>query len=518
MASSYIIGLDYGTDSARGVLIDAATGEQAESHVHRYAHGTMTRQLPDGTELRRGWALQNAADYVEAAEAILGKIGRGRNIDSIGLGFTASSPLPVTVAGDPLSYVHSSEPHAYVKLWKHGAAQSQADAINAQGGTFLGNFGGKLSGEWLLAKAAQIAEEAPHIWNLTGRFIESGDWMVWQLTGNEVRSLGFAAYKAQYDEASGYPDHLVPSIAPKLTVPLPIGSPAGALCAKWRDRTGISGRAIVAVAVIDSHVVLPAIGSVSDGCLTGALGTSAVYLYLSQVFKPLPVGIEGTAFDGTIRGMWCYEAGQASFGDVLSWFVRTFPRGAGINESFEAYNREAAKLVPGGNHLVALDWWNGNRVPLADSGLSGAMIGMTMETTAVDMYRALLESICYGARLVVELFEAGGFVINRIVLTSGLADRNPILLQIMADVLGRRIEVPAIANATSVGAAIHGAVAAGLVRDYAEGTQHFGAKRSVFYEPRPENASVYTELFRQYREMYADAALRQTMHALNRTG
>jgi L-ribulokinase len=516
MTSSYIIGLDYGTDSARGVLIDAATGGQVESHVHRYAHGTMTRQLPDGTELRRGWALQNAADYVEAAEAILGKIGRGRNIESIGLGFTASSPLPVTSAGEPLSYTHGSEPHAYVKLWKHGAAQHQADAINAQGGTFLDNFGGKLSGEWLIAKAAQIAEDAPHIWTETGRFIESGDWMVWQLTGNEVRSLGFAAYKAQYSEMSGYPDHLVPGLASKLTAPLPVGSPAGALCAEWRKKTGISGRAIVAVAVIDSHVVLPAIGAVSDGCLTGALGTSAVFLYLSEAFKPLPAGIEGTAFDGTIRGMWCYEAGQASFGDVLAWFVRTFPRGADINESFEAYNREAAKLAPGENHLVALDWWNGNRVPLADSGLSGAMIGMTMETTAVDIYRALLESICYGARLVVELFEAGGFAINRVVLTSGLADRNPLLLQIMAGVLGRRIEVPAIANATSVGAAIHGAVAAGLVRDYAEGTQRFGARRSVFHKPRPENVMVYAELFQQYREMSENGVLRQTMHGLNR--
>ena len=515
MTSSYIIGLDYGTDSARGVLIDAATGSQVESHVHRYAHGTMTRQLPDGTELRRGWALQNAADYLEAAETILGKIGRGRNIESIGLGFTASSPLPVTRAGKPLSAVHHSEPHAYVKLWKHGAAQPQADAINAKGGAFLDNFGGKLSGEWLLAKAAQIAEEVPHIWSETGRFIESGDWMVWQLTGNEVRSLGFAAYKAQYSERSGYPDHLVPDLASKLTAPLPIGSPAGTLCADWRTKTGIMGRAIVSVAVIDSHVVLPAIGSVSDGCLTGALGTSAVYLYLSQAFKPLPAGIEGTAFDGTIRSMWCYEAGQASFGDVLAWFVRTFPRGADINESFEAFNCEAAKLSPGANHLVALDWWNGNRVPLADSGLSGAMIGMTMETTSVDIYRALLESICYGARLIVELFETGGFAIKRVVLTSGLADKNPLLLQIMADVLGRRIEVPVIANATSVGAAIHGAVAAGLVRDYAEGTQRFGARDCTVHEPRPDHVPVYSALFQQYRKLCENAALRKTMHALN---
>lgn len=516
MSATYVIGLDYGTGSARGVLLDAATGEQIASHMHAYRHDVMTQSLPDGTLLPRSWALQNAADYLEAAQEILDVLGRGRVIESIGLGFSASSPMPATTDGTALSELYPGEPHAYVKLWKHRAAQPYADAINRRGGAFLRNFGGKLSGEWLLPKAAEIAEEAPHIWAAAGRFIESGDWLVWQLTGSEVRSLGFAAYKAQYSEAEGYPQGIVPGLAERLSVPHRIGSSGGSLSDSWRARTGISGRAIVAVAVIDSHVVLPAVGAVSSGCLVGALGTSAVYLFLSEQFRPLPPGIEGVAKDGSVRDLWCYEAGQAGFGDTLAWFVKAFPRGADEAESFHIYNREAAGLEPGANHLVALDWWNGNRVPLADSNLSGLLLGLTTETTGVGIYRALMESLCFGARTVVDLFEAGDFAIDRIILTSGLAQNNPLLVQIMADVLGRTVEVPTIAHATAVGAAVHGAVAAELVSGFAEGTARFGARTFTPYQPRPENTAAYHVLYCHYRALCNSRTVRDAMHDLSR--
>jgi len=515
MIATYVIGLDYGTGSASGVLLDAASGEQIASHTHAYRHDVMTQSLPDGKLLPRSWALQNAADYLEAAQEILDVLGRGRVIESIGLGFSASSPMPATADGTALSELYPGEPHAYVKLWKHRAAQPYADAINRRGGAFLRNFGGKLSGEWLLPKAAEIADEAPHIWSATGRFIESGDWLVWQLTGREVRSLGFAAYKAQYSDAEGYPQGIVPGLAERLSVPHRIGSSGGRLSDSWRTRTGISGRAIVAVAVIDSHVVLPAVGAVSSGCLVGALGTSAVYLFLSEQFRPLPPGIEGVAKDGSVRDLWCYEVGQAGFGDTLAWFVKAFPRGADEAESFRIYNHEAAGLEPGANHLVALDWWNGNRVPLADSNLSGLLLGLTTETTGVGIYRALIESLCFGARTVVDLFEAGDFAIDRIILTSGLAQSNPLLVQIMADVLGRVVEVPSITHATAVGAAVHGAVAAELVSGFAEGTARFGARTFTPYQPRPESAAAYHVLYRTYRELSGSQTVRNAMHDLN---
>ena len=517
-APTYLIGLDYGTESARGVLLDARSGEQITSHTHPYRHGVMTHRLADGPPLPPAWALQDAADYVEAALDILSVLGRGRIVEAIGLGFTASSPLPATTDGTPLSQLFPGEPHAYVKLWKHGAAQPYADAINRKGGGFLANFGGKVSGEWLLAKAAQLAAEAPGMWDRADRFIEAGDWLVWRLTGTESRALGFAAYKAQYSSEAGYPTDVVPDLARRLSTPLPVGSAAGRLTEGWRARTGIEGPAVVAVAVIDSHVVLPAVGGVATGTLVGALGTSAVHLYLAETFKPLPPGIEGVASDGTLRGLWCYEAGQAGFGDMLAWFVRTFPRGADLDASFRIYGAEAEKLEPGENHLLALDWWSGNRVPLADSGLSGLLAGLTMSTTAAGIYRALLEALCYGARTVVELFVAGGLEVDRIVLTSGLARKNRLLVQTMADVLDRAVEVPDIANGTAVGAAIHGAVAAGLVADYAEGDHRFGARTHERFGPRPRNVAIYGRLYPSYRLLAAERAIHQSMRELNRIG
>jgi L-ribulokinase len=515
MASGYIIGLDYGSESARGVLVDTTTGLQVASHTHAYRHGIMTQTLPGGQPLARNWALQSAVDYTEAAEIILKALGEGREIDGIGIGFTASSPMPAGADGTPLSVLHPQEPHAYVKLWKHGAAQKYADEINTRGGDYLANFGGKVSGEWLLAKAVQIAEEAPAIWSETARFIESGDWLVWQLSGNECRSLGFAAYKAQYSREAGYPIGITSGLEQKLALPQPVGASAGQLTDGWRAKTGISGKAAIAVSVIDSHVVLPAIGAVRTGCLVGALGTSAAYLLLSEKFKSLPPGIEGVAYNGSMRNLWCYESGQASFGDTLAWFVRNFPRGATAGESFALYNFEAAKLAAGENRLVALDWWNGNRVPLADSRLSGILMGLSMDTTSVGIYRALMEALCFGARSIVDLFEAGNIEIERVMMTSGLALNNRLLVQIMADIMNRPIDVPEIENPTALGAAIHGAVASGLVASYEEGAARFGARSYRRYAPQEQNVLVYETLYQPYREMSHSVRARAMMHTLS---
>lgn len=513
MSGKTLIGLDFGSASARGVLVDAETGRQIDATTRDYRHGTLSNALPDGTRLPRGWALQVAADYLEVAEAILSTLGRSRDVRSIGIGFTASSPMPARADGRALSDLHPEDPHAYVKLWKH-AAQSQAARINAEGGAFLTNFGGKLSGEWLLPKAAQIAEEAPESWARADRFIEAGDWLVWQLTGREVRAQGFAAYKAQWSADAGYPAHVVPGLLDRLAPPSPVGTPAGPLAAAWRDRTGIKGHAIVAVAVIDSHVVLPAVGAVEPGTFVGALGTSAVFLYLNDVGRPLPAGIEGVARNGAIRDLWCYEAGTASFGDTLAWFAETFPRGT-LAETIDAYTEEAMRLQPGESHLLALDWWSGNRVPFADSGLSGLLLGFTGKTNAVGIWRALMESLCFGTRAVLDLYREGDFPVSRVLMTSGLANRLPALVQMMADVLDCPVEVPQVQNPTALGAAIHGAVAAGLVSSYAEGALRFGATKSEVFHPRPEVSVSYDVLYPRYRALAADPILKEAMRTLD---
>ncbi|MCX5515360.1 carbohydrate kinase [Kaistia algarum] len=513
-AESFLIGLDFGTESARGVLLDVADGSQIASHAFPYRHGVMTAALPDGTGLPRGFALQDAADYVEAAEVILAALGSGRRIAGIGLGFTASSPLPARADGTALSALYPSDPHSYVKLWKHAAAQPYAASINRGGGAFLDNFGGKVSGEWLLAKAAQIQAEAPIIWREADRFIEAGDWLVWQLTGVEARSLDFAAYKAQFSAGSGYPSDTVPGLLERLSAPLPVGSSAGRLNAAWQARTGILGEPAVAVAVIDSHVVLPAVGGVSPGTLVGALGTSAAYLLLADTDRPLPFGIEGVAHGAALPDLWCYEAGQAGFGDVLAWFVSAFPRAEERSESFRLYDAAAAMLQPGDSRLLALDWWSGNRVPYADSALSGLIAGFGLHTTSTHIYRALLEALCFGARSIVDHFRAGNLAVDRVVLTSGLTRRNPLLLQIMADVQATEILVPDILNPTAVGAAIHGAVAAGVVADFPEGSARFGARAYDRFEPDARRAAIYEVLYRQYRDLAASRTVRQTLSQL----
>lgn len=514
MDNGYLIGLDFGSESARGVLLEEGTGRVVGSLTYTYKHRVLTEALPGGEALPLGWALQVAPDYAEAALHILKGLGNNRKVLSIGLGFTASSPLPCKADGTPLSDLFPDRRHAYVKLWKHQSAQSWADQINEAGGDFLEPFGGKVSGEWLLAKAAQIAAEDPEIWAETDRFIEAGDWLVWQLTGNEARSQSFAAYKAQFQKKVGYPQ-VVPGLIEKLSEPVDVGAPAGEMCSNWRSITGILGTPVVAAAIIDSHVAMPALGVVESGSLMGALGTSAVFLLLEKEKKPLPRGIEGMAYGAAIPGVWCYEAGQASFGDLLAWFVRSFPRSDNPGNSFVYYNNAAAQLKPGENHLVALDWWNGCRVPFGDSGLTGMLIGMNMRTTAVDIYRALLESLCFGARTIIDALASAGSDITQTVLTGGLSQKNDVLMQMMSDVLGRTISVPTMPHPTAIGAAIHGAVGAGVVKNFAEGTRLYGAKDFKTFQPNAAVQRAYEKQYDRYRALSNNAQIQGVMHELS---
>lgn len=236
---------------------------------------------------------------------------------------------------------------------------------------------------------------------------------------------------------------------------------------------------------------------------------------LTREYRPLPKGIEGMALDGSIRGLWCYEAGQASFGDTLSWFVQMFAHGDNLDDCFDYFNEAATHIAPGQSRLLALDWWNGNRVPHANSSLSGLLLGLTNRTEPVEIFRALIESLCLGMRQVFNLYETGGFSINRVVMTSGLAMRNPLLVQIMADVLGRDIEVPDMPNPTARGAAIHGAVAAGLVKDFAEGSARFGARTSQTYHPDMSAFAVYSSLFKQYEALSNNPDVAAAMKVLS---
>ncbi len=519
----YVIGLDYGTESARGVLLDLDSGEMRALHREIYRHGVMSKRLPDGTALPPDWALQDPDDYLLAAEAILRRLAaaaaeQGGRVAGIGIDFTASTVLPTLADGTPLSRPYPAEPHAYVKLWKHHAAQPWAERLNAIGGEYLRYTGGQASCERLAAQAAQIHDEAPQLWARAERVIEAGDWLVSQLVEREVRSTCQAGYKAHYRDAEGYPaevEEMVPGLAARLIAPTPIGTAAGELGGLWTSRTGLNTGVIVAVATIDAHAVLPAVGVSSPGTMVATLGTSAGHLLVSPECRLVP-GVGGVVRDGILPGYWGYGAGQAGFGGLLSWFVRMFPAGSDEAASYEHYNAAAARLAPSASGVLALDWWNGCRTPLIDPELSGLFVGMTLQTTPTELYRALLESLCFGTRRVIDTLESGGLAVNDVVHTSGLAEKNPHLVQLIAVVAGRGVRVPDVQEATARGAAIHGAVAAGVVADFAEGAARLGARGMHPVEPDLRRYDRYTELYGLYRRLSDSVVESGVMPALRR--
>ena len=511
----YLIGLDFGTTSARGVLIDIDTRSQVDHAVSQYAHGLLTDRLPSNDLLAAGFALHHPMDYIEAGAHILGRLGKDRDIAAIGIASTASSPLPAYADGVPLVRDFPGEPQAYVKLWKHARAQPYAEQLNVQFAEQLAQFGGRAGGEGLLAKAAETQALAPAVWDSAAKYIEAGDWIVWQLTGAEVRSMDFACFKALYDPHKGYPANVVKGLAEKLSKPVSVGRAAGYLTDQWILRTGIRGSPIVAVACIDSHAVLPAVGVTSPSVMVGALGTSSGFLALDTRRRDLPAGYEAAAFGAALPEIWCCEAGQAAFGDALGWFVKTFPRPDAVGDGFEWYNAKAALLLPGESGLLALDWFGGNRVPYADPLLSGLLIGLRVGTTAEGIYRALVESLAFGVRAIFDRSVASELGIQRIILASGVARANGLLVQTISNVLGRQVDVSECDNATATGAAIHGAVAAGIVRNFSEGAMQYGHRNHRSIVPDVSGKFIYDSLYEKYLELVSNRVLIEAMRTIS---
>jgi len=519
--SRHTIGIDFGTESARAVLVDVENGRVLSSASFPYPHGVLDRTLPGGRDrLPPDFALQHPGDWLQAAETLLRAMaaaGRPEDIVGIGIDFTSCTVLPAAADGTPLCLVpeFQGEPHAWPKLWKHHAAQPYADRINARaarpGGEFLALYGGKTSSEWMWAKGWQVLAEAPaSLSRALARWIEGGDWLVWQLAGAETRSACQAGYKAHWQRDAGYPGAefwraLDPALAGLRDTlsrdPRPVGTRAGGLTAPWASRTGLRPGTPVAVAVIDAHAGVPALGVHEPGHLVMIMGTSTCHLMIDRQRRPVR-GISGVVEDGIVPGLFGYEAGQASVGDIFQWFVRTsVPSRYGETDVFERLEEEAARLTPGVSGLLALDWWNGCRTPLVDADLSGAVLGLTLTTEPAEVYRALLESTAYGTRRVIETFEAGGVPIVGVHACGGLAERNALLLQITADVTGRSILAARVPDASGVGAAVYAAAAAEGATDMTGVIRRMGSAERVIYRPGAHARQVYEELYRDYLEM-----------------
>jgi L-ribulokinase len=530
------LGVDFGTESARAVLVDCADGSEVGTSVEAYEHGVIDARLPapdEDVELEPDWALQDPRDYVRSFQAAVRRLLADTGVppaDVIGIGidFTSCTMLPTLADGTPLCQVDDlrREPHAWVKLWKHHAAQPEADRINAvafeRGEPWLPHYGGRISSEWFFAKALQILDEAPEVYARSERLIEACDWIVWQLTDVESRSACAAGYKAMWSKRDGFPasDYFA-ALDPRFAhvvdekmsrTLLSPGTRAGALTERAAAWTGLRAGTPVAVANVDFHGSVPATTITTPGTLVMIMGTSNGILLLGEELVHVE-GMCGVVEDGIVPGYFGYEAGQSALGDIYAWFTQhavppeyheaARARGVGVHDVLA---EAAATLRPGESGLLALDWWNGNRSVLVDADLRGLLIGMTLATRAPDIYRALIEATAFGTRVIVEAFEGAGLPVGAIVACGGLPDRNPFAMQVFADVTGREIAVAGSRQAPALGAAMFGAVAAGAHAgghaSISDASRSMARLSGTSYAPRLENRAPYDILYGEYVRLH----------------
>jgi len=530
----YAIGVDFGTESGRAVLVEVATGKEVATAVYPYQHGVIDEVLP-GTKIRLepDWALQDPEDYIRTFKKTIPAVLKQSGVDpadviGIGIDFTACTMLPVKADGTPLCTLPEfrHNPHAWVKLWKHHAAQPEADKINAtarqMGESWLDRYGRKISSEWFFSKTLQILDEAPEIYAATDRLLEAADWVVWQLCGEETRNSCTAGYKAMWSKREGFPrEAYFAALDPRLEHVIdekmsrtisPIGDRAGGLTPQAARWTGLKPGTAVAIANVDAHVSVPAATVTEPGRMVMIMGTSICHMVLGSEEHLVP-GICGYVEDGIIPGFFGYEAGQSCVGDHFAWFVENAVppeyHAAAKKSKLDLHQlleKEAAKLSPGESGLLALDWWNGNRSTLVDVDLTGMLLGATLATKAPEIYRALIEATAFGTRVIVEAFEKNGVAVNEFVTCGGLPEKNKLLMQIYADVTGRELKVVASKQAGALGSAMFGAVAAGRsgggYDSIFDAAKRMARLKKETFKPIPANQQVYERLYADYVTLY----------------
>ncbi|MFI7130418.1 ribulokinase [Nonomuraea sp. NPDC050153] len=534
-----MVGVDFGTLSGRAVVVRVSDGEELGSAVYEYAHRVIEHSLP-GSDERLGpdWALQSPQDWIDVLriavpQAVAASGVAPEQVIGIGTDFTACTVLPTTADGTPLCFETPSEPHAWPKLWKHHAAQSHADRINElaarRGESWLPRYGGKISSEWEFAKGLQVLEEAPEVYARTERWIEAADWIIWQLTGVESRNICTVGYKGIFQDGAYPSEEFLAELNPgfagfvgKLatgqvgdqvdgTTLAPLGGLAGRLTAQAAQWTGLPEGVAVAVGNVDAHVTSAAADAVRPGQMVAIMGTSTCHIMPSDQLAEVP-GMCGVVRDGIVPGLWGYEAGQSAVGDIFAWFVDNLA-GDLDHESLTAL---AEKQAVGEHGLVALDWFGGNRSVLVDHNLSGVIIGQTLATKPEDVYRALIESTAFGARMIVETFEKSGVPVEEFVVAGGLL-KNRFLMQVYADVLRRPLSVIGSDQGPALGSAIHAAVAAGAYPGIQEAATAMGKRTEAAYVPDEAAADAYDRLYAEYRRLhdfFGDGKMLHTLRAI----
>ena len=531
--AKYAIGVDYGTLSGRALLVNVETGEELATAVLDYPHSVMDEALPCGKKLKPDWALQHPQDYIDVLTTTIPEVLKQSGVDAqdvigIGVDVTACTLLPTLKDGTPLCFLdeYKSEPHAYVKLWKHHAAQKQATKLNEvaieMGETWLDNYGGKVSSEWAIPKIWQTLDEAPEIYEKADRFIEAADWIIWQMTGVETRNACCAGYKNMWNKKTGYPSkEFFKALDPRLEnvidekigrEVLPLGAKAGEVTPEFAAKTGLKAGTAVSVGVIDAHIFVPAVGIAEESAMLAIMGTSTCHMMLSSVEKQVK-GICGVVADGIMPGYFGYEAGQGCVGDHFQWFIENCLTKEYYDEAAEKginihklLRSKCESKKPGESGLVALDWWNGNRSVLVDADLTGLILGMTLRTKPEDIYRALIEATAYGTRMIIETFREYGVPVESFYAAGGISQKDPMTMQIYADVIRMPIKIAGCDQGGALGSAIFGSVAAGKANggydDVFDAAKAMGKVRDTVYYPNEENAAVYDKLYAEYKLLH----------------
>jgi L-ribulokinase len=534
MPAKYSIGLDYGTNSVRALVVNAASGEEMAVAVWNYAHGNDGVILSSDPNLAR----QHPADYVKGAEITLKKVlalasrkirgFKTEQVIGLGVDTTGSTPLPIDSTGKPLAWDPRFEknPAAMAWLWKDHTSIAEAAEITQLARKlrpqYLAKCGGVYSSEWFFSKILHCLRSSPEVFDAAYSWVELADWVPAMLTGTQAPGklkIGICAagHKAMFNENwGGYPDadflaRLDPKLR-KLHSRLParaeaIDCAAGGLTSDWAARTGLPAGIPVAIGALDAH--LGAVGcGIKPGTLVKAIGTSTCDMMIVPSGKKLAdiPGLCGIVRGSILPGFYGLEAGQSAVGDIFNWFVNYLRPLGGKAGSHVALSLEAAKFKAGESGLLALDWNHGNRTVLVDQRLTGLLLGQTLYTTPAEIYRALIEATAFGALTIINRFEEFGVAVKEVVNCGGIAEKNPLVMQIYADVTGRQMKLSRSAQTCALGSAIAGAVVAGKKTGRHDGFPDAlkamtGLKSQVF-KPNAASHKIYRELYGVYRQLH----------------
>lgn len=529
--TSYTIGLDFGTQSVRALVVDVETGEDVGTGVFSYPSGEDGTYVdPQNPHLAR----QEPKDYldglvesIERARAEAERHDEFRVEDVIGLGVdtTGSTPIPVDEKGRPLAFDErfAGNLNAKAWLWKDHTGHAEAEEITETARTlrpeYLSKCGGTYSSEWYWSKVLHCCRVAPEVFSAAHTWVEHADWMPAVLTGTDHpddlrRGVCAAGHKAMYNEQwGGYPDEEFLAelddglLDVRRTLPddtLNVSDPVGTLTDEWADRLNLPAGIPVATGAFDAH--LGAIGAgIESGTLVKVIGTSTCDLMvapLEQDLADIP-GLAGIVPESILPGYYGLEAGQSAVGDIFNWFVEVVQPD---NLDHDSLTERASELEPGESGLLALDWHNGNRTVLVDQRLTGGVLGLTLHSTPAEIYRALVEATAFGARVIMERFEEYGVEVDHIVNCGGISVKNRMVMQIYADVLGRPQHISRSAQTPALGSAIAGSVVAGSGRgghpDFNTATATMTGTKDTVFEPIPEHQEVYDRLYRLYRRIH----------------